>query len=234
MNYSKKFYIKLFLTYYSTISMLIPFIACPICGIMIKDDDIAGKFILGFIIFGFIGFLLFKGYKGNYIHFSTSHGNIYFSIHNDYKDVGIPNNKYDEFKVTFNEFCNDDLYFKETSKGVYESKIGEKNIIINLKGWFNKKYYLYEYFFTIVQLELTKKEKRNVNLITEKLFSEKINNLNLIIKDFKNKIHKIKLIENNYSQPKIKFRRRFVIKYKSDPYSIGIKATLEKLFNFNL
>ena len=184
MKNSKKFYTKAILTYISIIFMLIAIICIVISSMLIENSEEAGKIIFGFICLGLVGLMLFI-ISGNFnMLFSLyrNHGGK-ISLMYDYKNVGVPNNSYDDFKIEYTDIVKEDIKLKEITKGVYEGTINEKVIVLDMNGWLNRKYYLYEYFLSIIQLKLVKNEKTQLSK------SQKCNiqELNLYIEELSEK-----------------------------------------------
>ena len=92
-----------------------------ISSIIIDDKELSGIMISGFIGLGIIGFIMFI-IAGNFnMLFSLyrNHGGK-ISLMYDYKKVGVPNNKYEEFKVSYNEICSKDIYLEEDNMDYLE------------------------------------------------------------------------------------------------------------------
>lgn len=227
MKNSRKFYTKAFLTYISIIFMLNAIIFIIVSSMLIGNSEEAWKLIFVFICLGIVGLLLFI-ISGNFnMLFSLyrNHGGK-ISLMYDYKNVGVPNNSYENFKIEYTDIVKGDIKLKEITKGIYEGTINEKVIVLDMTGWLNKKYYLYEYFLSIIQLKLVKNDKIQLSK------SQKCNiqALNLYIEELCGRKYKQLLIADYMSQLTFKFKER--IKIKSSQV-FEKKISINSLYNFN-
>ena len=209
MSNSKKFYTKAILTFGGIFIIFISIICMIISSIIIDDKELSGIMISGFIGLGIIGFIMFI-IAGNFnMLFSLyrNHG-VKISLMYDYKKVGVPNNKYEEFKVSYNEICSKDIYLEEVFKSIYQGVINNRIVVFNMKGWHNQSYYIYEYFLSILQVELSKNDKKKMY----KKLNCNIPNLSLIIKKNNGKIIKHSLVSNGLTMLSFKFKERVKIK----------------------
>ena len=228
MKNSRKFYAKSFMTYGGIILMLIAGFCTVISSLSIENSEDAGKLILVFICLGIVGLVLFI-ISGNFnMLFSLyrNHGGK-ISLMYDYKNVGVPNNIYDDFKIEYTDIVKEDIKLKEITKGIYEGTINEKVIVMDMNGWLNRKYYLYEYFLSIIQLKLVKNEKTQLSK------SQKCNiqELNLYIEELSGKKYMQLLVANHMTQLTLKFKER--IKIKSSQV-FEKKISISSLYNFNI
>ena len=227
MNNSKNFYKKLISTYLGIIIMVIAMLGMVIISLVIKDDNLSGMITFIFACFGIVG-LLFFIFAGNFnMLFSLyrNHGGK-ISLMYDYKKVGVPNNSYEEFKLEFVDIVKGDIKLKETAKGIYEGTINEKNIVLDMTGWLNRKYYLYEYFLTIIQLKFAKNDKMQLS----NPHKCNVQEVNLFIEELSGRKHKKSLISNCMSQLTFKFKER--IKIKSSQV-FEKKISIHSLYDFN-
>lgn len=227
MKNSRKFYTKALLTYIGIIFILIAIVCMIISSILIENSEEAGKLIFGFICLGIVGLLLFI-MAGNFnmlFALYRNHGGK-ISLMYDYKNVGVPNNSYEAFKLECTDIVKGDIKLKETTKGIYEGTINEKVIVLDMTGWLNRKYYLYEYFLSIIQLKFAKNDKMQLSK------SQKCNvqEVNLYIEELSGRKHKQSLIANYMSQLTFKFKER--IKIKSSQ-AFEKKISIHSLYNFN-
>lgn len=128
---------------------------------------------------------------------------------------GVPNNKYNDFDIDFQNILKGqtELCLYQTQSGVFEGKTVNRKIILDMRYWLRKKFYIYEYFMTLLQIELIKYNKLDKGSLHKPLFTAKnINSFNLIIY-FGNKKKEYKLIYKNKTVLTYSFKKR--IKQKS-------------------
>ena len=226
MSISKKFYLKVILTYVGMILMLISII-CMICSSLIfKDDNIAGGFIFVFLCFALFGLILFL-LAGNvdmlFALYTNNGGTISFMY--DYKNVGVPNNAFNEYKVSFSMFENGNIYMKEISKGVYSGILKDKKIILDLRGWLCQQYYIYEYFLSVIQVNLSKNNKRKLYKSQQYHIKELI----LYVEKENGKIYKYILVNAGMTKLTFKFKERMKMK---STLIFTDKININSLYNF--
>jgi hypothetical protein len=227
MSAGKKYYRKIALTYIGLLTIITSIICVIVFSIIIHDKSLSGKIIVGFIILGIIGLIMFV-IAGNFdMLFSLyrNHGGK-ISIFYDYKKMGVPNNKYLEFQVSFNDVCNKNIYLEEVTKGIYKGTINNKIIVFDMKGWHNQTYYIYEYFLSILQVMLANNNKKK--LIKE--LKCNVDDIKLFIKKKNGNIKKYSLVKNQFTKPSFKFKERIKIKVS---VVFTDKININSLYEFN-
>ncbi len=208
------------------------------------------------ILFLLIHCIVFKNYEANYVHLiffvimvigiiipfhAPSYNPMYHIGYYTYPEMkllrsknglieGVPNNCYDEFRFTFKkQFNQNRIEIVEVDQGIYEGTINEKTIRFDMKNWIRKRYYIYEYFMTKLQLE-TNDKKTKQGFLMDNTFSRQ-SELILIIKNNKNKSKKYNLVIAGKTKPSFMFKYRFRQKWGV----IGNieKKSIETFYNFN-
>ena len=227
MSNSKKFYSKSILTYGGISIIIISIICMIVSSAVIEDENLSGMIIAGFVGLGIIGFIMFI-IAGNFnMLFSLyrNHGGK-ISLMYDYKKVGVPNNKYEEFKVSYNEIYSGDIYLEEVSKGIYKGMINDRLVVFDMKGWHNQTYYIYEYFLSVLQVKLSNNDKKKL------IQKNKCNviDIELIIKKRYGKTKKYFLVTNKFTRLSFKFKERLKIKVSNN---FTKRININSLYDFN-
>ena len=163
MSKQKVFYRKMLLTYLGITLLLLGILGIVICSFVIQDKNVAGMFIFALIILNIISLVLFC-IGGIYKLDFTGHKPVPFRtlLEYDYRNVGIPNNEYHEFKITYPNIVKESIKLKEISEGIYFGYINQKEIVFDMNGWLDPGYYIYEYLLTIIQLKVCDNDKRKL------------------------------------------------------------------------
>ncbi len=147
---------------------------------------------------------------------------------NRYFIQGVPQNNFNEFILNFNEIINiKNLMIQENSRGIYTLELNNKIIKFDMRGWIRKKYYIYEYILTILQLN--KKNK-----IFKKYFINNIQELKIIFVKNNGKYKYMYLIKNNETYLTLLYKYRMKIKHNILSISGKKKHNdIKNFYNFN-
>ena len=105
---------------------------------------------------------------------------------------GVPNNHKNQFTIKKQQLLNiNEIFLYENEKGVFCTGDGLLNLKFDMRYWVRKKFYIYEYILTCLQLEYSKK-------LYKKAYIKNISNLDIIF-IYKNKQKRINLIHNNWT-----------------------------------
>ena len=119
---------------------------------------------------------------------------------------GVPNNHKNQFSFKINQLINiNEITLYEKEKGVFYNPEEELNIKFDMRYWLKKKYYIYEYILTCLQLEYSTK-------IYKKVFVYNISKLDIIFINRKNKQKKYSLVSNNFTCLTLKYKYRIIKK----------------------
>lgn len=209
MSKQNVFYKKVLLTYLGMTLLLLGTLGIVICSIVIQDKNVAGMFIFVLILVNIIGLLLFclgGIYKLSFIGrkpvpFRTL-------LEYNYRNVGIPNNEYNEFKITYPNIVRESIKLIEISEGIYSGNINKKEIVFDMNGWLNQGYYIYEYLLTIIQLKLCDNDKRKLYK-SQKTDSKDIS---ISIKFINGKAKEFPLIKDGKTILSFKYKERMRLK----------------------
>jgi hypothetical protein len=141
---------------------------------------------------------------------------------------GVPNNNLKEFSLNFNEFIHlKKILLKEEEKGIYILNLENKIIKFDMRGWFRKEYYIYEYFSTIIQI-------KNKNKIYKKYFINNVPELKIIFMRKNGKEKCLYLVKNHKTFITLLFSYRLKIKYKILSMNDKCKFnSIKKFYHFN-
>lgn len=223
MNNQKSYYKSLILTLIGLNLCVLGFILSIIFGTILNNNILIAILMLC----SFIGFiLLIIDDNVNAIIGSVNKGKL--TIYYKYKLYGVPNNSKEEFFVSAKElYSNKLIKLYEIDKGVFTTVINNKELTFDLRGWHNKSYCLYEYFMTVIQLDLSKNNK--VQLLKNNYVN--INNNIKLIVFFKNKkIKEIFLITKGKTNLSFTFKHRNKVKLQITSRK---KISLCDLYYFN-
>lgn len=188
--------------------------------------------IILFLIFIFLGILLITispcynimlMHNFNFfIHPAISTGSTKWFIQ------GVPNNSFNEFNLNFNQIKNlEELIIKEVDKGIYISKINNREIKFDMVGWLRKRYYIYEYLMTIIQIN------SNRNIVKKNIFLDK-ENLKIIFIQKNGQKKQKKLINKYRSCLSLLFKCRVRKKHKIISfYKQNKRYDINDYYNFN-
>ena len=127
-----------------------------------------------------------------------------FSFHSGLIE-GVPNNHKNQFTIKKQQLLNvNEIFLYENEKGVFCTSDGLLNLKFDMRYWLKKKYYIYEYILTCLQLEYSKK-------LYKKAYIKNISNLDIIF-ICKNKQKRINLIHNNWTSIKLTYKYRILKK----------------------
>lgn len=108
---------------------------------------------------------------------------------------GVPNNPYKDFAIDLNQILDlKEIVFKEIEKGIYVLNVKEEILRFDMRGWIRKRYYIYEYFLTLIQLQnekcIYKKHHINDTQTFKVLFIDKLGRKKekILIKDYFTKL----------------------------------------------
>lgn len=142
---------------------------------------------------------------------------------------GVPNNAYEEFNIATTSIVNSTIELREISKGIFECNIDNKKLKFDMRYWVRKRFYIYEYFMTKIQIdsteEITKKNCLNKNELNT------IKNLKLIIEIKNGKMKTYNLVSNHQTNPSFLFKYRIRKKWaviKDIP-----QKSIETFYNYN-
>ncbi len=190
---------------------IISLIFIPIYANVLKNPLGDVPLYLSFILI-FVGVFIMKN-SSSYNIMLMSDFNLIISPRMIVKDgklfiQGVPNNKYEEFSIGANQiFSKKDIIVKEIEKGIFVTTINEQELKFDMRGWIRKKYYIYEYFLTIIQLQ-------NESSIYKKYHLDNITTMRMSFVDKLGKRTEKILIKNSYTRLSILFRHRTKTKFK--------------------
>lgn len=220
----KSYYKSLLLTIFGILFWFGGFICAIILGFIFKNG-ISVAICIFISLIGFITFIL----DNNISVIFQLHFNTYPNIFYKYVLYGVPNNKLNEFQINVKEIYQCNLITAyEYEDGKFKVLINEKELFFDLRGWHNKSYCLYEYFISIIQVDLS---KMNPKMMRKSIYTNKNFDIRLVIL-FKNGREKgFDLIKNNKSFLMRKFKHRLAI--KQDCLKLE-KISLYNLYDFNI
>ena len=121
---------------------------------------------------------------------------------------GVPNNSYNEFSIGLNQILSmKEIKFKEIEKGIFIATLKDQIYKFDMRGWIRKKYYIYEYFLTLIQLQ-------NEKCIYKKYQVKNTSTLKMLFIDKSGKKIEKRLIKDSYTQLSFLFKYRTRAKYR--------------------
>lgn len=223
MNNQKSYYKSLVLTLVGLTLWVLGLVLAIILGI-IFNNNILVTLLIVISLLGFV--LLIIDDNVNAIIGSVNKGR--FTIFYKYKLYGVPNNSKDEFKISAKDlYLNELIMLQEIDKGIFTTVINNKNLKFDLIGWHNKAYCLYEFFLSVIQLDLSKNNKIKISKTNH------INiNHNVVLKIvyLNGKSKQYYLINKNKTKLSFKFKHRNKVILQT---CIRKKINLCDLYYFN-
>ena len=124
---------------------------------------------------------------------------------------GVPNNQVGEFHLTYLDLLKEEkIDIEETEEEIFETIINEKVIRFDMRKWRRKRFYIYEYFLTVIQLYFGSSNNNEACFCIKN--ASKMKRLELNIKSRDKKSKKYILISNNRTNPNACFKRRIKLK----------------------
>ena len=125
---------------------------------------------------------------------------------------GVPNNQAGEFYLTYFDLLKEEkIDIEEIEEEIYETIINEKVIRFDMRKWRRKRFYIYEYFLTVIQLYFG---NNNNEACFYKENASKIKHLELNISSKDKRSKKYILIRDYRSSPNACFKRRIKLKLR--------------------
>lgn len=223
MNNQKSYYKSLILTLTGLNLWVFGVVLAMVFGIIFKNNILVALLMFTSLI-GFI--LLIIDDNVDAIIGSINKGRL--TLFYKYTLYGVPNNSKKEFIISAKElYLYDLIKLFEIDKGIFITFINNKKLIFDLRGWHNKTYCLYEYFMSVIQLDLSKKNRK---LIVRTNYINLDYNIKLEINFLNRKNKKIFLINKNKTKLSFKFKHRNKVILQT---TLGKKISLNDLYCFN-